>query len=418
MQVHEPALAIEALVDVALGLRGGAGEALLFAVGAVGGPGVLGAVGLGHHAHGLQVVAVLPVEGAGAAAAHLLDVARQVFEVLAGGELHVVPEIQRRRAAAAGDGDGLLEAGAVGAVDEGGGIGAVDRARQAVFAVVDAGVAAGAGRAAAALAGHAAVGVVEEGLAAERAAGNAGQGVGPHAPRLLRGVGIGADPGVGHHVADEVVGEGLIQAVVAEVVGGEQAIEVVIAVGPAVAGLRAGDGVDAAKAVARVGVVLERARRAGGDERQQPAALGRIGHDRGGAVRAGQVGLVAAGIVEDARRGQEVGHGLEPAGGVVGERADAVAVGIALGERAAAEVVGAGETVGRRRGARDGVGLPDRAALVVEVVVDGGGGVAGRGLVADVEEAGAGDIVGVGGGFLVRQALACLLREHAAEGVV
>jgi hypothetical protein len=84
----------------------------------------------------LQVVAVLPVERAGRAAAVLLGVAREVFEVAAAGDLDVVAEVERGRAAAAGEGDGLLQARAVGAVDDAGDVAAVDRLGQPVLAVV------------------------------------------------------------------------------------------------------------------------------------------------------------------------------------------------------------------------------------------------------------------------------------------
>ncbi len=122
---------------------------------------------------------------------------------------------------------------------------------------------------------------------------------------------------------------------------------------------------------------------------------------------------MAGGVVDDVS--DEAGHGLEPAGGVIGERADAVGVRVALRQHAAALVEGHGEAVVDRA---DRIGLPDLPALVVEVVDDDGRAVAGRGLVADVVVAGPCLVVAVGGGVGLRRAVLRGLREHAAEGIV
>ena len=48
-------------------------------------------------------------------------------------------------------------------------------------------------------------------------------------------IGVGAEPGVGQHVAVQVIGERLVEEVVGEVVGELQPVERVVAVGPAFA---------------------------------------------------------------------------------------------------------------------------------------------------------------------------------------
>src|SRR5262249_37610903 len=147
---------------------------------------------------------------------------------------------------------GLFQTGAVGAVDEAGRGGAIGGADQAVLAVVSAGVGA--------LGGHVAVGVVLVGSERRR-----GDGVRADAAGALRRIDVGADPRVGGHVADEVVLEGLAQVGDAaagragsagrrrvEAVGAGQAVEVVVAVDPALAGVRAAHAEDAAESVAVV----------------------------------------------------------------------------------------------------------------------------------------------------------------------
>ena len=72
----------------------------------------------------------------------------------------------------------------------------------------------------------------------------------------MGGIGIGADLGVGQHVAGKIIGPGLILGVVAQIVGRDQLAQVIIAIGPVldIAGNGAvGDRADASGIVAGVG---------------------------------------------------------------------------------------------------------------------------------------------------------------------
>ena len=79
----------------------------------------------------------------------------------------------------------------------------------------------------------------------------------PDGGRALGGIGIGADLGVGQHVAGKIIGPGLILGVVAQIVGRDQLAQVIIAIGPVldIAGDGAvGDRADAPGIVARIAV--------------------------------------------------------------------------------------------------------------------------------------------------------------------
>ena len=69
-------------------------------------------------------------------------------------------------------------------------------------------------------------------------------------------IGIGADLGVGQHVAGKIIGPGLVLGIVAQIVGRDQLAQVIIAIGPVldIAGDRAvGDGADPPGIVAGIG---------------------------------------------------------------------------------------------------------------------------------------------------------------------
>jgi len=87
-------------------------------------------------------------------------------------------------------------------------------------------------------------------------------------------IGVGTDERVREHVADAVVGEALVEAVVGGVVGDGEAVEIVVGVGPALTGLAAGDGRDAAGGIAAVDEVemVGDAERAGRMDLGEPAA--------------------------------------------------------------------------------------------------------------------------------------------------
>jgi hypothetical protein len=138
-----------------------------------------------------------------------------------------------------------------------------------------------------------------------------------HGGGALRRVGVAADLAVGQHVVGAVVGVRVRQRAVTGVGGGEQAVEVVVGVGPAVGRpVGAGHAGNAAGGGARVSDVLQRRRALQRDHPVQPAARVVVGVVGGDAVGLSRRRDLAAGVVGE--RVDVAGNGFQAAGFVVG----------------------------------------------------------------------------------------------------
>ena len=251
------------------------------------------------------MVAVQPGGFGRTARADALGIARQILGHGAADNLGVAAEEQRR--ARTGD---FLEPLAIRSVHE---LGEAHHFLEPVVAVVDESV----GR----VGGHVAGRVVTIGAERRRY-----DGVRARAAR--RRVGVGADRRIGGHVTDAVIGEGLRQRAVGRVGRRGQPVEIVVAIGPALAGQMRGDAVDPAGRAARIVDVLQG--RAADDriDRHQPVAGRVIAVGGDDAVRAGEYQDRAGRVVGDARH--HAGDRFLAAGAVVTDRRAGGAAGIAV----------------------------------------------------------------------------------------